>query len=107
MSKIFGTNEILGSFASAIPMEELESIMTTADSNVSFVENAADEVHLALPYYSVNDKISTLASFSLSDEEMAEVVGGEIGFLVAIMTTTIIAGGTAGGIAMAVESSKK
>ncbi len=107
MSKVFGTNEILGSFASTLPAEELKSIIITVDSKVSFVKNSDDEVHLALPYYSVNDKISTLASFSLSDAEMAEIVGGEIGFLVAIMTTTIIAGGTAGGIAMAVEHSKK
>ncbi len=104
MSKILGTNEILGTFTSVISKEQLDSIIASASAEVSFIKNTDNEVHLALPYYSSLAKVSSL--IPLEDSDVSDVAGGEV-FVSLAIAGVIAAGAVAGGIAIGVDEAQK
>ena len=105
MVKLFPTIELLGSMA-----DSEEVILGKASEhglNTTVVKNSADEVNLALPYYSDIDK----APFTeVEDSDLAEVSGGEFIGIIAItigLGSVAAAGLAAGAITIGVDESKK
>ena len=96
--KVIGTNEILGAFASQISNEQIKKVMDSVAVEVNFANNTDNEVHLALPYYSVNEQAPTF--ISLDDEALENIAGGEIAgtLAMAIIGCTAVGLGIAGGV---------
>ncbi len=94
---LLGTNEIIGAFASKVNDAQLKAAIDSIAVEVNLVKNTDDEVHLALPYYSVYDEVSSL--IPLDDEALAQIAGGEIAgsLAIAIIGCTIAGLGVVGG----------
>ncbi len=96
--KLLGTNEILGAFASQVSDEQLKAAIDSIAVEVNLAKNTDNEVHLALPYYSVNEQVSSF--IPLDDEALEEIAGGEIAgtLAMAIIGCTAVGLGIAGGV---------
>ncbi len=109
--QVFASNEILGATLTAkMSKSEIQAFSKdpksfisasldadTRDVSFSMVENSADSINLALPYYSQLDSIS---ASSLQEHDIDSVSGGEI-----VISLTIIGVGlatTAGAVAAGV-----
>ncbi len=101
--QLFAANELMGAALTA-NMSKTDTLAFASDPksfiasylkfdagdvSISVVENGADTLNLALPYYSALENISTEA---LKDADIGDVAGGEI-----IITLGIIGGAVAGG----------
>ncbi len=94
---LLGTNEIIGAFASEVSDEQLKTAIDSIAVEVHLVKNTSNEVHLALPYYSVYDQVSSL--IPLDDEALSKIAGGEIAgsLAIAIIGCTVAGLGIVGG----------
>ncbi len=108
-NKLLALNEIVGAYI--LPQfsdEEIQAFRedsvgflnsqlgTDFDDGIAVVENTADEVHLALPYYSTLEQTTATA---LSDDDLDEIVGGEI------LISIFVACGFAAGVGVAAAAS--
>lgn len=126
-NKICASTEIAGVvLTNELPTEQLDNFASDPHSVIAcyldldfaniaihVVENSAEEIHIALPYY---DKIEAIRSEVLADTSMNDVAGGEvitaltflfgsIGFAfgigtVSTATATFTTGAVVGGIAI-------
>ena len=101
MANVILTNEIAGAMAPTVSASDRDAVINAIGADVVFVDNTNGEVNLCLPFYASLDNV---ISSEITDVDITNVIGGEIGISIALTAVGIGAAAAffGGGAAIAI-----